>query len=524
MKKKSFIFALILIAGCLLPAFGRQYQIKDVNYNIEGCGAKIFGTTQDYALAHEAPVDTKKVFENENELKAYIADYETRLNNLRAFESIQIQYDCDQEAVEEIYYVHLSVKVKDSFHLFAIPGPKYDSNTGLTFKLKIKDSNFLGTLNTLSSDIYILLPTRESDGNTTEFGFNCSADYPFKAGLFDAVWLNDFGISYTIGDSMPEFNIRTGIRLTLPFERTSLIFETNQRFVNNFAFKEFDDNLYFVNDLKLSLPLIITKMDYFGNLYYTPYSVASVNWDFDGISTANSALSSPVLTFGHSLSFGRTDWSQNLRTGFNLSLDNYYTYNFQRKRFYPVLELNTSAFKKFDLIQDSYFLRDFGIAADFRAFTFLFNPRTDKYIYNDGKSIGQYLRGIRDSQVYEGTDISSLTPTNALILNLDFPLHLFTTNFTKSFLRYCNFEMQLAPFIDLALCYNKITQTYFDPKDGFYAGGLEVIVYPLKWSGITIRGSVGIDLGRKFLRDYINLDWREGVSKKEFSIGFGLHY
>ena len=76
----------------------------------------------------------------------------------------------------------------------------------------------------------------------------------------------------------------------------------------------------------------------------------------------------------------------------------------------------------------------------------------------------------------------------------------------------------------MALCYNKITQTYFDIKDGFYAGGLEVIVYPLKWSGITIRGSVGIDVGRKFLANHINMDWRENVSKKEFSIGFGLHY
>ena len=87
-----------------------------------------------------------------------------------------------------------------------------------------------------------------------------------------------------------------------------------------------------------------------------------------------------------------------------------------------------------------------------------------------------------------------------------------------------NFDLQASPFIDIALCNNKITKTMLDPKDGFYAAGLELIVYPLKWSGITIRGSVGIDVGRKFLRDYINLDWREGVSKKEVSIGFGLHY
>ena len=532
---KKLILLVTLFSAFFLPLYAQQYQISDVIYDIEGCGAPIFGRTQYYALTKEAPVDTKRVFEDKDELELYLKDYEKRLNNLRAFESITIEYvsqeqeEKTEEITEEtICNVILKVWVKDSFHLFAIPGPKYDSNTGLTFKLKIKDSNFLGTLNTLSSDFYILIPTKESDGTSTEFGFNCSADYPFKAGIFDAVWLNDFGISYTIGDSMPEFNIRTGIRFILPFERTSLIIETNQRFVNNFSFKQYDDNLYFVNDLKLSVPLIITKMNYFGNLYYTPYSSASVNWDFDGISKQNSSLSSPVMTVGHALSFGRTDWSQNLRTGFSLSLDNYYTYNFQRKRLYPLLELNTQVFKKFDLIEDSYFLRDFGICADLHCFTFLFNPKTDQYINDDGKAIGSYLRGIRDSQIYEvngqETNISSLHPTSAFILNLDLPFHLFTTNFTKGFMRYCNFEMQLSPFIDLALCYNKITQTFFDPKDGFYAGGLEVIVYPLKWSGITIRGSVGIDVGRKFLSNYINMDWRESVSKKEFSIGFGLHY
>ena len=106
-------------------------------------------------------------------------------------------------------------------------------------------------------------------------------------------------------------------------------------------------------------------------------------------------------------------------------------------------------------------------------------------------------------------------------MNLDFPIHLFRTNFKKAFL---NFDLQASPFIDIALCNNKITNTLFDPKDGFYAAGLEFLVYPLKWSGITIRGSIGIDVGRKFLGNYLNMDWRENVSKKEFLIGFGLQY
>lgn len=526
--KKSLLLSAVFLTCSLI--FSQSYQIKDVEYDITGCGAKIFGTTQDYVLARSVPVDTKTVFADEQALDTYLNDYTKKLNNLRAFDTIDISYEELTENTEqetesaEPVKLKLIVTVKDSFHLFAIPGPKYDSNTGLIFKLKIKDSNFLGSLNTLSSDVYFLIPTDESDANHSEFGFNANIDYPFSLGGFDATWLNDFGISYTFGDEMPEWSLSTGLRFELPVSKHALVFEAKQKFINNFAFKEFDDSLYFVNDFSISMPLKLAELNYFGSLVYTPYITATINWDYNGISQMNSSLSSPILTGGHRLSFGRVDWSENLRTGFIFSLDNYYTYNFQRHRFYPVVELNTAAYKSFEILPDFFTLRNIGIATDFHAFTFLTNPTTNQYIYNDGKSIGHYLRGIRDNQNYNGTNISSLSPTNAIILNLDFPIHILRTNFSKSFLKYCNFDLQLSPFFDMALCYNKITKTYLDLKDGFYAAGLEFIVYPLKWSGITIRGSVGVDIGRKFLSSHLNTVWREPVSSTEFSLGFGLHY
>ncbi len=520
--KKSFLLTLLLFLLISSGIYSQQYQISQVEYSIQGCGAKIFGTTQDYALAQQVPVDTKKVFNSQEELETYILDYKTKLNNLRAFEEIEVNYDFEE--TDTLILVKLKIFVKDSFHLFAIPGPKYDSNTGLILKLKIKDSNFLGSLNTLSSDIYFMIPTDESDAKHSELGFNFTFDYPFKAGIFNALWVNDFGISYTFGNNMPEWDVTTGLRFELPFEKTSIIFELDQKLVNNFEYKEFKDNIYFGDVFKVSSPLTLLKMNYFGNLYYTPYTSASVCWDFNGISKQNSNLSSPVFTFGHKLSFGRIDWSQNLRTGLSASLDNHYTWNFQRQRFYPVIELNACAFKKINLFEDSYILRNFGIAVNTKTFFYMFNPNKDKYIMNDGKQIGQYLRGIRDSQFYTDTEVSSLNTTSAFILNFDLPIHLFSTNFTKSFLKYFNFDMQLSPFVDAALCYNKITKTFFNFKDGYYGGGLEVIVYPLKWSGITIRGSVGIDIGRQIFGKQIHTQWRDNVSKKEFSIGFGLHY
>ena len=64
----------------------------------------------------------------------------------------------------------------------------------------------------------------------------------------------------------------------------------------------------------------------------------------------------------------------------------------------------------------------------------------------------------------------------------------------------------------------------FDLKDGFYASGFADIDYSQKWSSFTVRGSHEIDIGRTLLKDYINTQWRDNVSKYEISFGVGLHY
>ena len=41
---------------------------------------------------------------------------------------------------------------------------------------------------------------------------------------------------------------------------------------------------------------------------------------------------------------------------------------------------------------------------------------------------------------------------------------------------------------------------------------------------MTVRASLGVDLGRLLLKGKINQDWRDSVSKYELTIGLGLHY
>lgn len=515
--KKFFTSVFFILISCFV--FAEQYQITNVEYNISSNNS-FLGKTQPYALEKEVPVNKNEVFNSQYELNQYINDLSQKIKNTRAFDSVEVLPSFGEAELNNITPVTLTINVLDSLHLFMIPGPKYDSNSGLSLKLKIKDSNFLGSLNNMNSDLFFLIPTAESDNKDSTIGINFDFDYPFKLYKYDSVWVNDLGLSYTFGSSSPEWNYKTGFKLSIPFNRVAFVFELYQKFVNDFSYSDFNDNLYFDEEARLSLPLTIADLNYFGKVLYTPYASTNYSWDFDGISEMNSSLSSPVSTIGHKLSFGRTDWNGNLRTGLNTTVDMYLSYNFQRQKLTPIISLTADAFKDFDLF-DFPIGNKIGLCTNLFAFSYLNNSAKNIYIENDGIRIGGKLRGIRDEQTYKGTDILALNPTCAIVMNFDLPYHLFTTNLPISFL---NFDLQMSPFIDAALTYNKITKKYFDPKDGFYSAGLELIVNPVKWSGITIRASVGIDAGRTFFSKYLNTDWRSNTSKKEFSLGFGLHY
>lgn len=522
--KKFFLGVFCFFVG--LFCYSNNYQITKIDYSITPSAFKFLGITNKYCLEQKVPVDCNKIFESEEELNFYLQDYEQRLNNTRVFEDLSVDFEIIniQASENEIYNVFLKVNLVDSIHIFILPGPKYDSNNGLTLKLKIKDFNFLGTLNTMNSDLYFLIPTADSDNTSTELGINFSFDYPFKAGIFDSVWVNDVGISYTFGDSLPEWDYTTGIQFTLPLNNNkSFIWEVYQKSYNNFDYLDFGDSLYFSEEIKLSLPINIHDSVKLGSFYYTPYIDSFFNWDFDSISPNNSSLSSPVIEIGHSFTFGRVDWNNNLRDGIDFSISNYFSYNFQRNILYPLIKLNTEYFKSIDLL-DGPFLHNLGFNTQIEVFTYLNNPSKNEFINYDGISIGSSLRGIRDDQNFYNTSISALTETAAIVVNLDMPIQILKTNFTSKFLSYFNFNLQISPFIDFALVYNKINKSWFNPKDGFYSAGLEFIVFPSKWSGITVRANFGYDIGRKFLKNFINTDWRSDSSMYELYFGLGLHY
>ena len=69
----------------------------------------------------------------------------------------------------------------------------------------------------------------------------------------------------------------------------------------------------------------------------------------------------------------------------------------------------------------------------------------------------------------------------------------------------------------MALVYDRKTERLFAFEDGYYCAGIELLVYPLKWSSVTVRASLGVDLRSNL--------FVEGLMKnKEIFIGLGLQY
>ncbi|MBQ1949709.1 MAG: hypothetical protein II367_06105, partial [Treponema sp.] len=215
MKKALLSILCVLFSASL---FAASYRITDVNYVIDG-------KTRKYALETKEKVDKKKVFANEDELIAYIEDYKMRLNNLRAFEEIKTDFSVGEPDENGTTAVKLLVYVKDSHHLLLVPYPKYSSSSGVNLKIKARDSNFLGTLETMSSDFH--LEMCGSNPNPV-IGFKFDFEVPFKMGIFDAVWLNTLAMDYETTQSSPSWDLITGLKLTKDFDKFSIVNQFKQ--------------------------------------------------------------------------------------------------------------------------------------------------------------------------------------------------------------------------------------------------------------------------------------------------------
>lgn len=501
--------------------FSESYKIGTVKYDITG-------KTREYSLSQEVPIDQNKIFPTLESLENYISNLEQQLVNQRVLASATIVSEFSEPDENGLIYVSLLITTIDTWNFIAVPYPKYDSNSGLSLSIKLKNYNFLGSMRTFSSDLVYKQVEDDNDENAPlrhRFSFSFGFDIPFQLSVFNSSWTNDFDFSYTIGDKYPGFSIYEGLSFSLPLKIAALNFGIKQGFNLNPSYESAGDIFYLRDEANISLPVTLAKIQNFGNITWTPSISMVYNWDLDAFKgnsnggITHTDLLGPSLSFSHGISISRINWINNYKNGFSASFNQSYSYNFYTKSANPSFSFNSQFHKAFKYVglstKQYWFININGNTQDF----------------------GDNLRGIRNS--YGTTD-------TGITFNFDFKFKVWQTDWVGlgnkmglnwTWPAWLDFEMQLNPFIDIGLNHNLTTNSYFGLRDGYYGCGLEIIGFPNKMRSIQGRISFGVDAVRfadkylasrsgfvnKVVNKFFNTDWRTG-SWYEIFIGIGLFY
>lgn len=531
--------------------FAQVFRIENVDYEISG-------QTQEKFLRNEVLIDTEKTFSSKEELGAYIADCKTRLLNLRIFSDVNIEISEDfpqqlqsdsststfgtdgtslnsalnngtlqantHSAVamdsnpadsidsSEVVPVHLKIRAEDSKHFLLLPYPKYSSNDGAVLKIKMRDDNFRGTITRFEGEVFGGISDFSSlTPENFNAGFALNFNYPV---FYKSFWIfanTDSSVKFTFDSPLPSYDINAGLSFVFPLEKNNLrwlVLDFSQGFVRgDEEHALFGNDNFYSEYAKISLPI---KMN-FADLTLAPYTDFFYCWSDRELNFDDSEISSPLAKAGLSFDFGRVDWLGNFRQGITADFDGGLGFDFRKNDFFPYFSAQVKAFKAWET---------FGIASQLNFFQ-----------DENTRPIGTFLRGIRDTPEISSKNLSDrfLYVPAVLCLNLDFPFHLFSvrpkeTSRVKDF----GFEVQISPFVDFALTKNSTTERFFSPKDGWYSGGFEVLVYPEKWKSIVVRASLGLDLGNLIFSripgSTYYTSWRSSLSAYEIFIGIGWQY
>ena len=498
MKKKTGALAALIVLAAV-SVFAEDvplYRIAGINYSIKG-------QTRKYALAQQVAIDTTTIFSGKKSIDDYIAYITTQLKNQRVFESVFVNATYSNASTDGVIPVTLSIDTVDTWNLVVVPYPKYDSNSGFMFKLKLKDFNFFGSMQPLTFDLIY----QNDENSVTHFGSNIDFKIPFMALDHDMVWNVSSSFDFPL-NSVPSISASIGLECLFP------VFATNKLhvgFTQGYSINKRDsnDNLYIGDEhfatetLYANLPVLLATFDKIGKLYWTPSASVSGNVAWDGIQ--NDDLKGPDATLSNALSVGQVDWVDNFRKGVNISLSNSWNWDFSSNALEPKITLTAQEYTP---------IAEFaGLYAQLTGFTYLDGSTTN--------TVGTTLRGIRDTRI---------TTDSAITLNVDLPIKVLYLDFAKidalKWARILSFEMQISPFFDMALTHDRKTGRYYSLSDGWYAGGFEMIVYPLKMRSLYARASLGVDIP-ELINNNFDIGGkavRDGASIYDVFIGIGLLY
>lgn len=156
------VVLLVLVADL----FASTYVIKSYSFDVQG-------KTKAFVLREAIGEPGNEEFSSEEELISFLNGKRQILNNKRQFLETGYTFDTVSSGTDR-YDVFVTFHIVDAKTFIVIPFPKYDSNYGLSMKLKAKDINFMGTFTSLNVDVEFT--QRENSFKEGYFNWNASLD------------------------------------------------------------------------------------------------------------------------------------------------------------------------------------------------------------------------------------------------------------------------------------------------------------------------------------------------------------
>lgn len=469
----------------------RSLVITEVRYEIDG-------RTRQWALEDVVRIREGLEFADGEELDLYLADQTQLLVNQRQLQEVAITYEerpLPEDAV--LRPIVVTISVKDTLNIIALPYFKYDSNSGLLLSIRARDYNFFGTLQELSVDFDY--ERTENEDNV----YTVTAEFSLPFHMMDRRWRLTFKQEFEyeaadieLEDNAIDFQISAGLGYDFSWLRQTWTAGYTQGY--RLMTADPDDDAYLESRVALETT-IDTGVDLpaFGALTYSPEIFTQIKYWPDGISDERAGLE-PGFT--QNFGAGRTDWIGNYRNGRTIRLGNTNIYNFDDLDADYSLEFELAWYRKLWQPSPEVWPKA-GVSS--RIYSYYFIDGVDE----DQDDAAKAARGILNDRMNGDLGI---------FFNADAVVTVWTLRPIA--------EGQFGGFFDVAFVRDTTGSFYDDTafdaeRDVKFGGGIEVIAFPLFARSLYIRGSYGVDL-----REVANGASPLSGDVREIFIGLGHHY
>lgn len=475
MKKIIFSVLFVLLVNSV---FAFKYRFEQIECTTDG-------NFSQETLLRLIDIDTSKHYNTLEDIDYFLEQVEQSLLNTRLCNTVDFTYYentlsvwetvTDENGDEHIVIpLYLIIDIEQTGNFIVVPYPKFDSNTGLEAKIKIRHNNFLGRMTVFDADTSYIYGIDKTHALSAASDFSI----PFYIGKTNNAFYTELAADYNISHKILTTNNIAAFSFSYPFTWFSIdaAFEQHFRYEGSYFMKE---GLIASVPIKFTFPNLSMKI--------TPKGTFVYEW-----STQNGFIPFWSVTPSLDIQLSQKDWILNFQKGYDLHFNANSKYNMLTKQLFPSIELTGCVY--YPLVNNS-------MASNTA-------PSHRLHLWYTGNELtekGSYIRGILDNEY---------SASSGIIINSDFTISLFQlyvdSLFQNEKLKKLNFELQMAPFIDFACMFSPVFSADFTT-------GLTILVHPLSYK--SIQGRISFASNPLWLNDAKNFS-----SPYELYVGLGLFY